>query len=335
MMPLLVDHHFHYGYILYASAIMARVSSTFIDEFGPHVDALFHDVAHYMNGDSQAVSSSSLFFPLARHKSWFDGHSWATGMFPFGDGKSQESSSEAVNCYYGVSLWALIRHGSVSGASELVDFTRLLLAMEIRSAKTYWHMVPPDSAATNRTVTTEPYNADFRENYMVGNVGMLDVVASTWFGSDPLFVHMINVLPLTAATAALFEKEYVSKEYPYLLSSRSDVEMAWKGYTTSIHAIVDPNKAWEDAQGLVSYELDSALSKSQVLYWISNRPGFNVTVSMPEEPAPSSNSGGTKGSSTSSRSTGGPCEDNIGCAPLDLTGFCCPTLEGIMLGCCT
>lgn len=300
---------------------MAKINSTFIDDFGPHVDALFHDVAHYVNGDSQAVGPSSLFFPMARHKSWFDGHSWATGMFPFANGKSQESSSEAVNCYYGVSLWALVRHGGVSGVSELVDFTRLLLAMEIRSTKTYWHMVPPD-LTTNRTVTTEPYNADFRENYMVGNVGMLDVVASTWFGSDPLFIHMINVLPVTAATAALFEKEYVSKEYPYVMSSLTDVEMAWKGYTTSIHAIVDPNKAWEDAQGLVSYELDAALSKSQVLYWISNRPGFNATVSMPDEPAPSSNAGGS-------------CGDNIGCAPLDLSGFCCPTLEGTMLGCCT
>jgi endo-1,3(4)-beta-glucanase len=313
---------------------MAKVDSTFIDDFGPHVDALFHDVAHYANGDSQAVGSSGLFFPLARHKSWFDGHSWATGMFPFGNGKSQESSSEAVNCYYGVFLWSFIRHGSGSGPSELVDFTRLLLAMEIRSAKTYWHMVPPDSTA-NRTVTTEPYSADFRENYMVGNVGMLDVDVNTWFGSDPLYIHMINALPITAATAKLFEKKYVSKEYPYLMSTGSEVEMSWRGYTTSIHAIIDPNKAWEDAQGLVSYELDSALSKSQVLYWISNRPGFNVTVSMPDELPPSSNAGGSEGSSSSSIITGGPCKDNIGCAPLDLTGFCCPTLEGTMLGCCT
>ena len=122
-------------------------------------------------------------------------------------------------------------------------------------------------------------------------------------GSDPLYVHMINALPITAATAPLFEKEYVSKEYPYLMNSRSDVEMAWKGYTTSIHAIVDPTKAWEDAQGLVSYELDSALSKSQVLYWISNRPGFNVTVSMPDEPA----SDDSEGPSSSSSGTGGEC----------------------------
>ena len=40
----------------------------------------------------------------------------------------------------------------------------------------------------------------------VGNVGMMDVTVATWFGTEPLYVHMINYLPVTAVTRELFEK---------------------------------------------------------------------------------------------------------------------------------
>jgi endo-1,3(4)-beta-glucanase len=73
------------SYILYACAIMGELNHTFVDRFGAHIDSLFYDIAHISNGDSKfAPSSNNAFFPLARHKSWFDGHSFATGMFPFG-----------------------------------------------------------------------------------------------------------------------------------------------------------------------------------------------------------------------------------------------------------
>ena len=325
---------------------MAKINSTFIDTYGSHVDALFYDVAHRStSGDSTTLSNSSVFFPLARHKSWFDGHSYATGMFPFGNGKSQESSSEAVNCYYGAYLWSLARRESSS--SDLTDYTRLLLAMEIRGAKTYWHMMPLDTNSTQSKPERriDVYNPKFSSNYMVGNVGMFDVVCNTWFGNDPLYIHMINALPITAATALLFDDTYVAKEYPFLMSSRSSVEMAWRGYVISIHAIIDPAGAWKEAQDLVSYEMDSASSKSQVLYWISNRPGFNSTGASsgiesemdcskrtPKSSGDSisSGSGGSSGSPTS-----GSCETHPNCNSLGLTGSCCPTAEGIMLGCCS
>ena len=126
---------------------MGSIDQDFIKRFGPHVDAIFHDVAHSANADSRAAPSNGVFFPLARHKSWFDGHSFATGMFPFATGKSQESSSEAVNCYYGAYLWSLVRHGTIG--SDVTDFACLMLAMEIRGAQTYWHMLPPQSCGTS------------------------------------------------------------------------------------------------------------------------------------------------------------------------------------------
>lgn len=159
---------------------------------------------------------------MARHKSWFDGHSFASGLFPFADGKSQESSSEATNCYYGAYLWSKVRWGSSAEGSKHVNFARLLLATELTGAKTYWHMVPPvESAAetggsrrllsnsTRSQNSWQPpaaYNSVFEKNYMVGNLGMTDVNCRTWFGTENIYVHLINFMPVTAITSELFEK---------------------------------------------------------------------------------------------------------------------------------
>ena len=45
-------------------------------------------------------------FPKARHEDFYAGHSWASGIFFMGQGKAQESSSEAANAYYGAYLLA-------------------------------------------------------------------------------------------------------------------------------------------------------------------------------------------------------------------------------------
>ena len=51
---------------------------------------------------------------------------------------------------------------------------------------------------------------------MVGNIGGLDVTASTWFGSQLEYVHGINFMPLTPVTAALFDVYYVTRQWPVL-----------------------------------------------------------------------------------------------------------------------
>ena len=212
------DHHFHYGYVLYAAAILGRRNPQFISQYGAYIDAIFYDVAHISNLAIKNGKKDDALFPLARHKSWFDGHSFASGLFPFADGKSQESSSEAINCYYGAYLWAKVRWGSSADGSKLVNFARLLLATEITGAKTYWHMVPSDassspgktgltnSTAANTWQAPHAYTPTFEQNYMVGNLGMTDATCTTWFGNENIYVHLINFMPVTAITSELFDK---------------------------------------------------------------------------------------------------------------------------------
>lgn len=323
------DHHFHYGYILYASAIMAKLNSTFIQDYGLHVDSLLNDVAHGRNQDSKNDVEGS-FFPFVRHKSWFDGHSFASGLFPFADGKSQESSSEAVNCYYGAYLWSLVQsENDAKSRNDVnsVNFMKLLLAMEIRSTKTYWHMVPPKDAKGMGAVHARPiYNPSFEKTLMVGNLGMMDVTIATWFGTESLYVHMINFLPVTAITKELFDADYVELEFEKVLDPiYNTTEMAWKGYVVADKAILDASSAWNDATQLRSYELDSALSQSQVYYWISTMDGFV---------APSSSQVTTGEENSATSHSGSSCSSNPACANLGIAGECCPTADNIMLGCC-
>lgn len=323
------DHHFHYGYILYAAAILGKLDPSFVKKFGDKVDAISFDVTYNSNFDSHAADD--VFFPSARHKIWFDGHSFASGLFPFGNGKSQESSSEAVNCYYGAYLWSLVRHGAAadpsSDTSSQTDYARLLLATEIRGAKTYWHMLPPDTAPTSKAMPSV-YSARFSKNYMVGNLGMLDAVCRTWFGTQELYVLLINVLPVTAATGELFGKTYATEEYKNVLGPLKEVEMAWKGFVVAIQGILDPQAAWASAKQLSSPTMDSGLSKSQVLYWISTRHGFNAAELASNTTKKASNN-------TASGSASSSCQSHPRCVSLGLTGDCCPTPGGIKLDCCS
>jgi len=167
----------------------------------------------------------------------------------------------------------------------------------------------------------------------VGNLGMLDALCSTWFGTENLYVHMINFIPVTSITGELFGVDYVSQEYANVLKPLGEVEMAWRGYVVSNHAILDPNSAWLDAQTLFGPTLDSALSKSQVLYWISTRSGFNASVASRDSDGDAGNDSGSKGSSSAKDGKGAACSEHERCSPLE--GFCCPSGNGIFLDCCS
>ena len=82
-----------------------------------------------------------------------------------------------MNAYYGVYLYAL-----ATANVDLTHFSHLLLSMEVQATQFYWHM-PNDDI----------YDSVFSASRMAGNIGALDVTASTWFGSELEYVHGINL----------------------------------------------------------------------------------------------------------------------------------------------
>lgn len=118
------DHHFQYGYLIHAAAVVAEGDPGFVAEYGDLVDLLALDLL----GDAADPS-----VPERRLVNAYLGHSSATGFAPFADGANQESSSEAVHAWWATTRWAL-----VTGDDALVRDAAALYALEAWAARAYW-----------------------------------------------------------------------------------------------------------------------------------------------------------------------------------------------------
>lgn len=100
------DHHFHWGYFIYAAAVLGHLDPAWAEENKAYVNTLVRDIANPSPSDS--------YFPVWRAFDWYHGHSWATGLFDALDGKNQESSSEDTMHAYALKMW-----GSAIGDANL------------------------------------------------------------------------------------------------------------------------------------------------------------------------------------------------------------------------
>lgn len=170
------DHHFHYGYFLYAAAVAVADRPALKSRFEPVVNLLAADIA-----------SPTATADLPEHRVFdaYAGHSWASGYSPFADGNNQESSSEAVNAWNGLSLWA-----SATGNTALGDEATWLLSNEVATAKAYW--VTPD-------LSDFP---GFPHHFVSLNWGGKRDSA-TWFSPDPAAKLAIQLIPMSPASTYL------------------------------------------------------------------------------------------------------------------------------------
>ncbi|KAJ1918860.1 hypothetical protein IWQ60_007395 [Tieghemiomyces parasiticus] len=242
------DHHFHYGYFVYAAATIGKYDSEWIQANRDPILALVRDYAN--------PSHSDTYFPFLRHMDLFDGHSWASGLFPFGDGRNQESTSESVNAYYALYLLGL----SLKDA-ELARFGNALLSMEIRSSQAYWHMT------TKKSV----YPAPFANHKVVGILWSTKVDYATWFGANTEFISGIQALPFTPVSATLLDREWVQEAYPVIKSAitRPDppITDGWKEFMYMFHAIIDKDAAIAELATIKDH--DDGNTASNALYWAS------------------------------------------------------------------
>ncbi|KAG6617055.1 putative endo-1,3(4)-beta-glucanase [Phytophthora cinnamomi] len=245
------DHHFHYGYFLYAVAVVGKFRPDFVKTHRTAVMSIVRDIA--------SPDQSDTYFPFTRHFSWFDSHSFASGVYTLDGGKSQESVSEAINAYYGVYLV-----GKSFKVPEVERMGHLLLAMEIRGALTYWQM--PSSSGI--------YEPIYAANKMTGQVAATKVSYTTWFGPQVEHIHLINMIPFTPITDAFLKPAYVQEEYPILQQQAFDraenpIDDRWKGYAYLDLAIIDPTTAWTKVQNMSFF--DDGSSRANSLYWIATR----------------------------------------------------------------
>ncbi len=241
------DHHFHYGYFLYAASVLARSDPTFAETHRGGLLALVRDVANPSGSDPR--------FPRFRHMDFFRGHSWAAGLSELGDGQDQESTSEAVNAWYGLHLLGL-----ATGDARMSELGRVLQALEVDGARTYWQ-IPAAS-----TIYADP----FSQNMCVGILFETKAVFATFFAAGPEFVYGIQMLPYTPASEELVSPAWVGDAWPRMQSAAASASQGWRGFLYMAHATTDRSAAWAEVNTLTSF--DDGNSQTNALWWVATRP---------------------------------------------------------------
>jgi endo-1,3(4)-beta-glucanase len=221
------DHHFHYGYMIYAAAVTAKPSvgdAAWLDanKHREAVTALVRDIAN--------PSPADPYFPPFRMFDWFFGHSWTLGILHDGRGRDQESSSEAVNAWYAVSLY-----GKAIGDDNMQNVGRLLAGMEIAAAQKYWQ-VPKASTV---------YPPVLSDIGVAANPHSLMVDFETYFGMQDEYMYGIETLPFTPISEDLINPRWVSDRYDERIKPRfaAGIDPNWVAYMYMMLAAADPKGA--------------------------------------------------------------------------------------------
>jgi endoglucanase Acf2 len=210
------DHHFHYGYWIRAMAEIALRDPAWAakDRWGGMVDLLVADIATPQRGRKD--------FPFLRNFDVYEGHSWASGngMNPWGN--NQESSSEAINAWAGLILWA-----EVTGNTSLRDLGIYLYTSEIEAISHYWFDI-------HRLV--------FAPEYRSAEVSMVfggKYAHNTWWIDEPRQIKGINLLPITTASA------YLARDPAFVKRSVATLPEETRQYESRGRR-ADPPDIWQD-----------------------------------------------------------------------------------------
>jgi len=241
------DHHFHYGYLLYAAAVAGARDPQLVTDIGAAFDLVADDIA-------SPVQTAD--FPQWRTFDPVEGHSWASGSAPFADANNQESSSEAVAAWNGVALWRTVR-----GEKDGAEAAEWMLSSEAEAARRTY--LEPDLTAfpaySHDTVGLEwGSKRDF----------------ATWFSAEPNAIIGIQLIPSPPAAM-----KYYSVVAPGRVASAIDAAHG-KGSGTQFDDYLlmyqasqsgaEADAAWDAALALPDGVIDDANSRAYMLAWIAS-----------------------------------------------------------------
>ncbi|GIE85408.1 glycosyl hydrolase [Actinoplanes regularis] len=229
------DHHFQYGYLVRAAAVLATADPAFARDYGDVVDLIVRDYA-----GSLAIGPASGLPPFRAFNAYL-GSSAASGFAPFADGNNQESSGEAVAAWE-----AVVRWGTVRGNPEMIAYGVGHYALEAATARMYWLGVG---------LTRQPGYA----HTTAGIVWDAKIDYATWFDPKPESVLGIQLLPLTFG--AFYRGPSATRERE--LGSRPSV---WGDLFAADLALSDPGAARGRLDAGVTRE--ESTSRALVRYWI-------------------------------------------------------------------
>lgn len=164
------DHHFHYGYFIAAAAQVGLRDKQWLKKYAPVIEELIDDIA------CTKQNSKDSRYPYMRNFSPFEGHSWASGFEDPESGNNQESTSEAMNAWYGVILY-----GMESDNEKIKDLGIYLYTTELSAINSYWFDIDQD-VLDSRYVKQ---GTNQIKNNMASLVWSGKYDYATWFSADP------------------------------------------------------------------------------------------------------------------------------------------------------
>ncbi|CAI7663006.1 unnamed protein product [Penicillium viridicatum] len=221
------DHHFHYGYFIQAAAIIGSLDPSWLAANKEWVNMLVRDAGNSVSDDPH--------FPFSRSFDWYNGHSWAKGLFESYDGKDEESTSEDTMFAYAIKMW-----GQTTGDASMEARGNIMLGILGRSLNNYFLMEDDN--------VNQP--ANFIANKVTGILFENKVDHTTYFGANLEFIQGIHMLPLMPHSPFTRRKEFVHQEWQAMFAESastpaSKVEGGWRGVLYANLALVDPKASWE------------------------------------------------------------------------------------------
>ncbi|MBM7602519.1 endoglucanase Acf2 [Metabacillus crassostreae] len=251
------DHHFHWGYWVYAAALLEQNDNwATTNDFDEMVELLIKDMANWDRTDTSM-------FPYLRNFDPYAGHAWASGNgtdLYGGDGSvtaepgnNQESSSESINAWAGMIMW-----GEATGNDEIRDAGIYMYTTEVDAINNYWFDID---------------NMNLPEEYKYEYAPMVFSSGSeyrVWWTKNSEEVHGINMLPITASSFYLgFDPEYMKANYNTMVEENGGVEQEWAEVFWMYQAMYDPATALEKFN-TTDYAAEYGESKAHTYQWITN-----------------------------------------------------------------
>lgn len=252
------DHHFHYGYFIKAAAEIARLDKAWASnaEWGAMVKLLIRDIA--------SANRSDALFPFLRNFDVYAGHTWASGHANFGDGNNNESSSEAMNAWSGLILFA-----EAVGDTTLRDLGIYLYTTEMNAINEYWFDVTGTNHHPNFTRATA--------SMLWGGKTVGDGV---WWTGNPEEVHGINWLPIQAGSLYLTQfPDYTRQNYEALVAENGGTNWnEWGDIIWMYRAVQNPADAINQMNaGIGSLLIERGNSRANTYHWVHNLNALGTT----------------------------------------------------------
>ena len=192
------DHHFHYGYHVYAAAVLGMQDPSFIEEYGEFATLVAKEYANWDRSDKR--------FPVFRNFDPWEGHSWANGGYGMNPpiGNNQESTSEAMMSWTG-----LIHLGQATGNRDMLAAGAFGFVTEAAATNEYWF----DRDDENLPPGFGP------EGKIACILGGANIEYQTFFGLNPIYVHGIQYIPVMPSSYYLMQHgkfEAAQTEFNYL-----------------------------------------------------------------------------------------------------------------------